>query len=290
MFYLGEYDEEAAKELRRFLDEVGIRMELKPSIGVDTGKSYSLEGRLSQLKEVIKDLSKYEHRLSVIKSTFPQCKTEEEFDDLFMKEFDPSWAEKREKLIAIKKNPDSLSKEVQEFIEENSTKWMATFGQVMTALSFAKIVIEMNGVEIGEPLEDKLDDPLLDIPIDPDDYDPEPENLKRNFRFNFFRSIGVYIDEHTAPLAIDLDEDFQEMYSNEYQQLRVLGLLMEKLTRSPHSQKMDVEEFANLCFFQLKEKKGFLWIDGSGVAEELAKVLEKNGALKIKGNNIKWRI
>jgi len=290
MFYLGEYNEAEAKEIRRFLDEAGIRVEQRPSIDVDAGENYSLAGRLSQLKEIIKDLGRYERSLAVLKSVFPRSKTDEEFSELFMNELDSSWVDKKKKLLALQEDSESLTEEERDLIKENSKKWTADIIQSVHSISFAKTVLETNGVKIGESIGDKLDDPFLSIPVDPDDYDPEPENLKRNFRFNFFRAMGIYIDELTVLQAGDLDEKFQDKYSEEFQKLRILGYMMEELVQSHPSQKMDIEEFADLCFIKRENKNGCLFIDGSSVAEELAKVLERGGVLKVKGKSLKWRI
>ena len=290
MFYLGEFDEAEAKEVRGFLNKAGIRAEQRPSINVDAGTNYSLEGRLSRLKETIKDLEKYERSLAVLKNIFPRCKTNEEFNVLFMNELDPSWDDKKRKLLTLQESPESLTEEERDSITENSKKWTSDLIQSVFSISFAKTVLDRNGVKIGESLGDEFDDPLLDIPINLDDYDPVPENFKRNYRFNFFRAMAIYVDEITVLQAGDLDEKFQEKYSEESQKLRILGYLMEELVQSHPPQKMDLEEFAELCFIQKEDRNGCILIDGSSVAEELAKALEKGGVLKFKGKSIKWRI
>ena len=98
MFNLGEYDEDEAKEIRTFLSDAGIRIELKPSLVIFEEQTSSLHGRLSQLKSLTKDMDDYERYLSVLKSVLPRSTTEEEFEELFMEELDPTMTEKRNKI------------------------------------------------------------------------------------------------------------------------------------------------------------------------------------------------
>jgi hypothetical protein len=159
-----------------------------------------------------------------------------------------------------------------------------------TARIFADSVISLNDIKIGEPVGDKLDDPLLDIPVNQRDYDPKPEQLKTTIEFHLEKAVGIYVDEFTTPLSSELDEEFSDLYPEEYQNLRVLGLLIEKLATSPTSRKMDFAEFIENCSMRLKDEDGDdLLIDGKEVAEELAKVLEKSDVVKVKGDKVKWK-
>jgi hypothetical protein len=290
MFNLGEYDEEEAKEIRTFLIDAGIRVELKPSIVVMEEQTSSLHGRHSLLKDVAKDMSEYEGYLSVLNSVLPRSTTEEEFDELFMVELDPTMTEKRAKIMALSENPDSLSEAEKESLEFNSTEWMGFLLKSGTARIFVDSVLSLNDIKIGEPVGDKLDDPLLDVPVNSSDYDPKPEQFKTTIEFHLEKAVGIYADEFTTPLSSELDEEFSDLYPEEYQNLRVLGLLIEKLATSPTSRKMDFGEFIENCSMRLKDEDGDdLLIDGKEVAEELAKVLEKSDVVKVKGDKVKWK-
>jgi hypothetical protein len=290
MFNLGEYDEEEAKEIRTFLIDAGIRVELKPSIVVMEEQTSSLHGRHSLLKDVAKDMSEYEGYLSVLKSVLSRSTTEEEFDEFFMEELDPTMTEKRAKIMALSENPDSLSEAEKESLEFNSTEWMGFLLKSGTARIFVDSVLSLNDIKIGEPVGDKLDDPLLDVPVNSSDYDPKPEQFKTTIEFHLEKAVGIYADEFTTPLSSELDEEFSDLYPEEYQNLRVLGLLIEKLATSPTSRKMDFGEFIENCSMRLKDEDGDdLLIDGKEVAEELAKVLEKSDVVKVKGDKVKWK-
>jgi hypothetical protein len=290
MFNLGEYDEEEAKEIRTFLIDAGIRVELKPSIVVMEEETCSLHGRYSLLKDVAKDMSEYESNLSALKTVLPRSTTQEEFEELYMKELDPASMEKRDKIMALCENQDSLSEVEKESLELNSTEWMSFLLRSGSAVLFAKSVLSLNDIKIGVPVGDKLDDPLLDIPVNSSDYDPKPEQFKTTIEFHLEKTVGIYADEFTTPLSSELDEEFIDLYPEEYQNLRVLGLLIEKLATSPTSRKMDFGEFIENCSMSLKDEDGDdLLIDGKEVAEELAKVLEKSDVLKVKGDKVKWK-
>ena len=290
MFNLGEYDEEEAKEIRTFLIDAGIKVELKPSLVVMEEQTCFLHGRHSLLKDVAKDMDEYEGYLSVLKSVLVRSTTEAEFDELFMAELDPTMTEKRDKILALSQNPDSLSEVEKESLDFNSTGWLSFLVKFGKAQLFAQSVLSLNDIEIGEPVGDKLDDPLLDIPVNSRDYDPKPEQYKTTIEFHLEKTVGVYVDEFTTPLSSELDEEFSDLYPEEYQNLRVLGMLIEKLATSPTSRKMDFGEFIENCSMRLKDEDGDdIFIDGEEVAEELAKVLEKSDVVKIKGDKVKWK-
>ena len=67
-----------------------------------------------------------------------------------------------------------------------------------------------------------------------------------------------------------------------------LGLLIENLIEGTEKGRVDIEDFADLCMIDIGGKN-VLSIDGSQVAEEIARSLEKKGILKMKGNMTKWK-
>lgn len=66
-------------------------------------------------------------------------------------------------------------------------------------------------------------------------------------------------------------------------------MLIEKLATSPASRKMDFVQFAEECTMTLEDESSVLNIYGEDVAEELARVLEKSGVVKWKGDKLKWK-
>ncbi|MCK9565871.1 MAG: hypothetical protein M0Q43_07475, partial [Methanothrix sp.] len=170
-----------------------------------------------------------------------------------------------------------------------SEEWMNNALSISRARTFSDMVIALNDIKIGEPIENKLDDPVLEITVDPDDYENRQEKMKCDIDFYLEKAVNIFVDEFTTPLAIDLNDEFWDEYPSEAQRLKVLGLLIEKLATSPTSRKMDFAEFAEECSMTLKDEGSILNVDGEDVAEELARVLEKSGVVKWKGDKLKWK-
>jgi hypothetical protein len=87
----------------------------------------------------------------------------------------------------------------------------------------------------------------------------------------------------------ELDEEFQESYPEEFLKIMALGILITDLVEDPSSGKIDLEAFSKRCELDLEKEGDILSIDGTDVAEDIARVLEKNGIIKMKGNTIKWK-
>ena len=116
-----------------------------------------------------------------------------------------------------------------------------------------------------------------------------PEQMKCDIDFYLEKAVNIFVDEFTTPLASDLNDEFWDEYPSEAQRLKVLGLLIEKLATSPTSRKMDFAEFAEECTMTLEDEGSVLNVYGEDVAEDLARVLEKSGVVKWKGDKLKWK-
>lgn len=62
------------------------------------------------------------------------------------------------------------------------------------------MIIFQNDILIGKPFENKLDDPVLDISVDPDECDPRPEQMKCDIGFYLEKAANIFVDEFTTPL------------------------------------------------------------------------------------------
>ena len=182
--------------------------------------------------------------------------------------------------------PTAERDEALEFIKD---QWLDNALSISKARSFAKMVIDLNSIKIGEPVDNKLDDPVIEITIDPDDFETCPEQAKCSVDFYLDKTVVIFVDEFTAPLAGDLDDEFWDEYPSEAQRLKSLGLLIEKLAMSPSSRKMDFAEFVEECNISLEDDGSVLNVYGDDVADYLARTLEKSGVLKRKGDRLKWK-
>ncbi len=135
---------------------------------------------------------------------------------------------------------------------------------------------------------DSLDDLVISIPVRPADYDDDEPMLQKRGDVELIKKHEVSIDEFSAPLFQRIDEEFEKKYHEEYLQIMALGLLIDDLLNEPPQRKMDIEDFAERCILDFGDKD-ILGIDASLVAEEVARSLEKNGIIKLKGSTIKWR-
>jgi mRNA-degrading endonuclease HigB of HigAB toxin-antitoxin module len=288
MFYLGEYDEETAKEIKSYLDKAGLKVDTRSCLVMEEETTYTLKDKLSAVKELIEEHSQFEQYLSALKNVLPQA-TLDNFEDLFLKELDPLMMEKRDKILALSENSESLSPKEEESLKFGSEEWMNSALFVSRARIFSGMIFSLNDIKIGEAIENKLDDPIIEITVDPDDYEDLPEQMKCDIDFYLEKAVNIFVDEFTTPLAIDLNDEFWDTYPSEAQRLKVLGLLIEKLATSPDSRKMDFAEFAEECTMTLEDDSSVLNVYGDDVAEDLARVLEKSGVVKWKGDKLKWK-
>jgi mRNA-degrading endonuclease HigB of HigAB toxin-antitoxin module len=288
MFYLGEYDEETAKEIKSYLDKAGLKVDTRSCLVMEEETTYTLKDKLSAVKELIEEHSQFEQYLSALKNVLPQA-TLDNFEDLFLKELDPLMMEKRDKILALSENSESLSPKEEESLKFGSEEWMNSALFVSRARIFSGMIFSLNDIKIGEAIENKLDDPIIEITVDPDDYEDLPEQMKCDIDFYLEKAVNIFVDEFTTPLAIDLNDEFWDTYPSEAQRLKVLGLLIEKLATSPDSRKMDFAEFAEECIMTLEDDSRVLNVYGDDVAEDLARVLEKSGVVKWKGDKLKWK-
>ncbi|MDD1760690.1 MAG: hypothetical protein LUQ59_00500 [Methanothrix sp.] len=289
MFYLGEYDEDTAKEIKRHLDKAGLKVESKSCLVIDEETTYYIKDKMSAISELTEeDTSRFKQYLGAMKSVLPQA-TPDNFGDLYLKELLPDLFDKRDEVVDLLTSSESTTEKVKESLESGSKEWDEGHPKMQDAKSFATMILENNEIKIGEPAEDKLEDPVLLLLVSPEKFDTRPKQLKYDIDFYLDKSVTVYVDEFTAPLTDDIDEDFWDKYPSEAQRLKILGLLIEKLAITPSSRKMDFAEFAEECVLNIEDEDSTVNIDGFDVADDLARVLEKSGVIKRKGDKIKWK-
>jgi len=157
------------------------------------------------------------------------------------------------------------------------------------ARKFANMVISRNGIKIGEPIGDKLDDPLLELIIDPDDYEKPPENMHQTVRYILERSMTLYVDEYSTLKYNRLPDRFWRDWGEVAENVKAMALLINKISQPPYSGKMEFDEFLMKCCYYYDNDKDMLRISAESVAEDLARILEKNGILKFRGDRVKWK-
>jgi hypothetical protein len=214
----------------------------------------------------------------------------------------PNWNEKLEKFRALRDPPektneasaevgeisgdvDEISGEADEEVRDNLFETMI---ESVVSLDFAEKVMDLNELEFGSPVGNLLDDPVISLPADPDDCESDDPLVYQRMEVNLGKMYEITIDEFSASLFDKIDEDFQEEFSREFLAIRSMGLVSMGVINAAEKGKMDIEEFADLCNFESGDR-WHLSIDGSMVAEEIARSFEKMGMLKMKGDTIKWK-
>ena len=89
MFKLGEYYEDEAKSIVKRLKDAKIKVEQKTYLCSTAEPVDYIEGRLSDLKAVVKNIETYERDLAVLKTTLAKGAKPDDFKDLFLSGLDP---------------------------------------------------------------------------------------------------------------------------------------------------------------------------------------------------------
>ncbi len=287
MFKLGEYDEFEAAEIADYLKEAGVKVDLKPSISASMESAVYLEGRSSELRERVEDFEVYDLRIGALRAALAEGADAEDFTDRYLSTLDPSWKEKKEETAGfLKDGSDEVGGSPEEAMER-----VADLLETLEALQFLDSALELNEIDVeGDPRGELGDDPLLRIPVDPDDCDPDEELLRSVLAVHLDKEVEVRLDEMTAPLARNLDDEFLDEYPEEYYMVTSIGMTIERLLGPPgDSNKIDLDEFRELLVFEEDMEDFVMTVDGTAVAEDIARTLKKEGVIKIKGDKIAWK-
>lgn len=280
MFKVGEYYEDEAKTVANYLKDAGIKVDVRGLVLARTDYSASLQGKLSLVKEKT-EIAKREQYLSALKNALEKGATSETFEDLFLEEVIPGWKESMANFQLIKEKDTEID-------EETEDNYARTWAECIVAVDFAEKIIDLNEIEFGSPVGDRLDDPIVSIPVSSDYEDTKEPLLFQRMDVDMVKKYEITIDEFSASLFDEIDEEFQDEFGDEFLKIRSLGLIIRHLVDVAKKGKMDIEDFAELCDVEFGDK-WLMSIEGSPVAEEIARSLEKSGVLKMKGNTIKWK-
>jgi hypothetical protein len=288
MFLLGEYYEDEARYIADCLKEVGMKVDIRTFTASRLEVFHYLEGRMSVLKGKLEetDYARYERYLNALRKVLAAGAGPEDFGERFHLELDPQINEKRSQFAEILKA--DLPEEEREAKMKAFTGIRADLLDVYDAESFIDTVLDRNDIEVGEDVGSKLDDPILRVIDEREDLEEESELARTTTVFTVEPRAQVFVDEFYAVLAEDLDDEFEDEYEREYLCLVFLGKLISDL-KEPSPGKVDLEAFRERCEFEMEKKGDLLEINGRRAAEELARSLEKNGILKVKGDSIKWK-
>ncbi|MDF0589666.1 hypothetical protein [Candidatus Methanocrinis natronophilus] len=288
MFKVGEYREEVARDIANHLKEAGMKVDVRTFSTAWSDSIDHLEGRMSELQGELdeEDFQDCERYIDALRSVLSRGATPENFNQMFQMELDPEVNEKRQLFRDIMEG--NLSLEERKAKMENFTEMMNDLGKISDAQSLVYEVLSRNKIEVGEDVGDRLDDPIVRIPYLPEDDEEESRFAKITTILTFNPRAAVFIDEFSAILVDELDEEFRDEYEDEFFEIYYLGEMISNLRKSS-SGKMDAKRFYEMCALQAEEDGYILKVNGRDVGQEIARSLEKNGILKIKGDGIKWK-
>jgi len=290
MFKLGDYDEFEAADIAAHLKEAGMRVELKPSISAFVDSAVYLEGRASELRKRIDDFEVYDRYIGALKAVLAEGAGAEEFTDRYISLLDPSWKEKREVMAGFLEGDPDIVDEASGPPEEMMGQ-AADLLKVLEAIHFMGNALELNGIEIEDGPRGELGpDPLLRIPIEPDEADPDEELIKTVLAVSFEKRVEVRLDEMATPLIKSVDDEFADDYVEEYYVICSMGMMIDRLLDPPgDSKKIELDEFREHLAFEEEMEDLVMMVDGTAAAEEIARALKKEGIIKIKGDKIAWK-
>jgi hypothetical protein len=292
MFNLGIYEDDEAKEIAGYLKDAGIKVDLKAFLDSRFKYIEFLEGRMSELKGELKDQELYERSERSIKAArevLARGATAENFIEQLALQLDPALNEKKEELSKIlncglvdeEADGDDSNKRYKEIMKD--------LGELIKAEGFIDVVLRRNNVQIGTDVGDRLDDPIARIPVNLQDYGGDHRLARVTTILIIMPFTEINVDEFSIALSGELDEDFREDYTDEAIRIAGMGMLINALVENSSQGKMEMDDFKDNCDVEMEENGNILRVDGVSAAKELARVLEKNGIIKMKGDTIKWK-
>jgi hypothetical protein len=281
MFKVGEYSEDVAKPIAAYLKDAGFKVDVKGLVVAKMDVTASLQGKLSAMKERDKFSEKYERYLAATKAAIEKASTQDDFRDLFLSELDPNWRDIRDRFSPQADSSEYMDGKTPEEVGRSMAEYIL-------ALSFAEDVLNLNNITLGTPIGSSFDDPVVNIPIKHNDFNPDDPLQRERIDVDMKKVYEITIDEASASFYHDIDDEFRHECQQEFMKIMALAKVIKYLVEQPGKGKMDIEEFAERCIVDVGNKD-VLSIDASLVAEEIARSLEKKGILKMKGNTIKWK-
>lgn len=292
MFKLGEYYEDVARDIAKYLKDAGMKVDVRTFTDSNVDTFDFLEGRMSELKGEIDEekFNKYERYISALRAVLVKGATNENFKEMLQTELDPELSEKHAEFLKIVEDAieGEISEEEREAKTHNLAKLMMGAAEISNAEYFVHNVLDRNKIKIGEEVGDRLDDPIIRIFYDPEDDEEDHRFARITTTLTFNPKAEVFIDEFSATLVDELDEEFGEEYAEELFKITYLSEIISLLMKSS-SGKMGAETFYERCALQIEDDGNILKVDGKRAGQEIARSLEKNGVVKVKGDSIKWK-
>jgi hypothetical protein len=294
MIKLGDYSEEEAKKLIGDLRTAGIKYDTRSHFTITHLRKDSLEGRLSQLKEVLLDTQKIERTLETLKSVLAESPEPGKFKELFLKEYNPLRENEKKQIAEILHKADGNFQALEENDKNKINEIFLKASDDEQSYYEAMSILHRNRIEIGDEIGDRLDNPIVRVTMDLGELglDRDHPLVKSTIIVSAQKEIAFFVDEFSAVLALngDFASDFFDRFPAECTKISLLGSLLHDLSIRPPSGKLSLDEFADKCAKEFDNDGNIIIADLQQMSADLARILEKNGIVKIKGNAIKWKL
>jgi hypothetical protein len=293
MIKLGDYAEDEARKLITDLSNAKIKYDTRIHFKIDHFKTDCLEGRFSELKEVLKDTQRIEQTLNILKAVLGQRPEPGKFKELFLKEYNPLRENEKRQMAEIL---NRVSGNFQALDENDKNKISQIFLKASDdeqSYYEATSILHRNKIEIGEEIAGRLDDPIVRATRNILELGLQRDHplVKQTVIISAQKEVEVLIDELSTTLALkgNFDASFFDRFPAECSKISVLGSLLNELSKRPSSGRISMDEFTEKCAKEFDNSGNLIIADFQEYAADLARILEKNGLVKVKGNSIKWK-
>ena len=290
---LGDYCEDDAKDLIISLRKARVKCDTRINFVIDHFKVDCIEGRLSELREVLKDTQKIEQVIAILKSVLAQRPNPDDFKELFLKEYNPLRENEKSQIAEIL---NKVSGNFQALDDDDKNKINQIFLKASDeeqSYYEARSILHRNKIEIGEEIAGRLEDPIIRITRDLKELGIARDHplAKQTVIISAQKRMDVFIDEFSTILALqgNFNHDFFNKFPAECSKISVLGSLLSDLSARPSSGKLSMNEFADRCAKEFDTNGNLMIADFQEYAADLARIIEKNGIVKVKGDSIKWK-
>jgi len=294
MIKLGQYSNDQARCLIADLNKAKIKYDTRIHFMIDHIKLDCLEGRLSELKEVLKDTQKIEKTLTILKSVLSLRPEPDKFKELFFREYNPLRQSEKDQIAEILKKASGNFNALDENDRNCVSQIFLKASDDEQSFYEAKSILSKNKIEIGEEIGGRLDDPIVRITRNLAELGLERGHplVRQTVIISAQKEIEVFIDELSTILALNgnFDASFFDRFPAECSKISFLGSLLKELANRPSSRKLSMDEFTEKCAKEFDNNGNIIIADFQEYAADLARILEKNGLVKIKGNSIKWKL
>jgi hypothetical protein len=293
MIKLGDYGEDEARKLITDLSKAKIKYDTRIHFTIDHIKTDCLEGRFSELKEVLKDTQKIEQTLNILKTVLGQRPEPDKFRDLFLKEYNPLRENEKNQMVEILSKVSGNFKALDENDKNRVSQIFLKASDDEQSYYEATSVLHRNKIEIGEEIAGRLDDPIVRATRNLKELGLKRDHplVRQTVIISAQKEVEVFIDEFSTVLALkgDFDASFFDRFPVECSKISVLGSLLNELANRPSFRKMSMDEFTEKCAKEFDNSGNLIIANFQDYAADLARILEKNGLVKVKGNSIKWK-